>query len=64
MHYVIIGNGVAGITAAFTLRKRDPHAQITVIGGESDYFISRTALMYVLMDRMNRRDLEPFERRQ
>jgi protoporphyrinogen oxidase len=33
MHYVIIGNGVAGITAAFTLRKRDPHAQITVIGG-------------------------------
>lgn len=63
MHYVIIGNGVAGITAAFTLRKRDPHAQITVLGGESEYFISRTALMYVFMDRMNRRDLEPFERR-
>lgn len=62
MHYVIIGNGVAGITAAFALRKRDPHAEISVIGGESDYFISRTALMYAFMDRMNLRDLEPFER--
>ncbi|MBI4907260.1 MAG: NAD(P)/FAD-dependent oxidoreductase [Acidobacteria bacterium] len=63
MHYVIIGNGVAGITAAFTLRERDRHARITVISGESDYFISRTALMYAYMDRMNLRDLEPFERK-
>lgn len=63
MHYVIIGNGVAGITAALTLRKRDLHARISVISGESDYFISRTALMYAFMDRMNLRDLEPFERK-
>ncbi len=63
MHFIIIGNGVAGITAAFSLRKRDPHARITVIGGESDYFFSRTALMYAFMDRMNLRDLEPFERK-
>ncbi len=63
MHYVIIGNGVAGITAALTLRGRDRHARITVISGESEYFISRTALMYAYMDRMNLRDLEPFERK-
>lgn len=63
MHFVIVGNGVAGITAAFALRKRDAGARITVISGESDYFFSRTALMYAFMDRMDLRDLEPFERR-
>src|SRR5437588_4238253 len=60
--YVIIGNGVAGVTAAMTLRQRDRKAAITLIGGESDYFFSRTALMYAYMDRMTLRDLEPFER--
>ncbi len=63
MHYVIIGNGVAGITAAFALRQRDSRARITVISGESDYFISRTALMYAFMDQLELRDLEPFERK-
>ena len=62
MHYAIIGNGVAGVTAAFTLRSRDPQANITLISGESDYFFSRTALMYAYLDRMNPRDLEPYER--
>src|SRR5215510_8737446 len=60
--YVIIGNGVAGVTAAMTLRQRDRKAAITLIGGESDYFFSRTALMYAYMDRLTLRDLEPFER--
>ena len=60
---VIIGNGVAGITCAFTARELDPNAQITVISGETDYFFSRTALMYAYMDMMNRRDLEPYERK-
>jgi 3-phenylpropionate/trans-cinnamate dioxygenase ferredoxin reductase subunit len=63
MHYLIVGNGVAGITAAFALRQREPKAEITVVSGESDYFYSRTALMYAYMDRMNLRDLEPHERR-
>ena len=62
MHYVIIGNGVAGVTAALTLRERDPKAAITLIGGETEYFFSRTALMYSFMDRLSRRDLEPYER--
>ncbi len=62
MHYAIVGNGVAGVTAAFTLRERDRDARITLISGESDYFFSRTALMYAYLDRMTLRDLEPYER--
>ncbi len=62
MRYVIIGNGVAGVTAAFTLRARDAAAEILLLSGESDYFFSRTALMYAFMDRMSLRDLEPYER--
>ncbi len=63
MRIVIVGNGVAGITAALTARQRDRAAQITVVGGETEYFFSRTALMYAFMDRMSRADLEPYERR-
>jgi NADPH-dependent 2,4-dienoyl-CoA reductase/sulfur reductase-like enzyme len=59
---VIVGNGVAGITCARVARQRDPKAVITVISGETDYFFSRTALMYSFMDRLTRRDLEPHER--
>lgn len=60
---VIVGNGVAGITCAFEARRRDPEAEIAVISGETPYFFSRTALMYAFMDRMTRRNLEPYERR-
>jgi NADPH-dependent 2,4-dienoyl-CoA reductase/sulfur reductase-like enzyme len=60
---LIVGNGVAGITAAFTLRERNSRAEITVISGESDFFFSRTALMYAFMDKLDRRDLEPYERK-
>ncbi len=63
MNYVIIGNGVAGITAALTLRARDNQATITVISAESDYFFSRTGLMYAFMDKLSTRDLEPHERK-
>jgi NADPH-dependent 2,4-dienoyl-CoA reductase/sulfur reductase-like enzyme len=63
-HYVIVGNGVAGIRAAFEIRKRygPDEAEITVIGEETDYFFSRTALMYAYMNEMQRPDLEPYER--
>lgn len=62
MNIVIIGNGVAGVTCALAARQRDATARITIVSGESDYFFSRTALMYAFMDRMQRRDLEPMER--
>ena len=35
MKYVILGNGVAGITAAETIRKNDPGGEITLIGDET-----------------------------
>lgn len=62
--FVIVGNGVAGIEAALRIRsRRSPEeARITVVSSETDYFFSRTALMYAYMDLMDRRDLEPYER--
>lgn len=62
MKIVIVGNGVAGVTCALESRKRHAHADITVISGETDYFFSRTALMYAYMDLMPRKALEPYER--
>ena len=60
MHIVIIGNGIAGITAARTIRKLSDH-RITVISGETDHFFSRTALMYIYMGHMRFEDTKPYE---
>lgn len=59
-HIVIIGNGIAGITAARHIRKRS-NKKITIISSEADHFFSRTALMYVYMGHMRWRDIEPYE---
>ncbi len=63
MNHVIIGNGVAGISAAFTIREREPEHKITVISPETPYYYSRTALMYIAMNELRLEDTEPFERR-
>jgi NAD(P)H-nitrite reductase large subunit len=60
-HIAIIGNGIAGITAARHLRKLSD-LRITVISSESEYFFSRTALMYVYMGDMEWRHIEPYEK--
>lgn len=59
-HYVIIGNGVAGINAAGAIRRRDDSANITIISSESDQFFARTALMYVQCGQMSEEDIRPF----
>jgi len=59
-HIVIIGNGIAGITCARHIRKNSG-AKITVISAESDYFFSRTAIMYVYMGHMKWNHLKPYE---
>lgn len=59
--YVIIGNGIAGITCARHLRKYDAEASILVISGESEYFFSRTALMYIYMGHMQFQHTKPYE---
>ncbi|MBM3426034.1 MAG: NAD(P)/FAD-dependent oxidoreductase, partial [Bacteroidetes bacterium] len=60
-HFVIIGNGISGITFARHLRKGDDQARITVISGEAPYFFSRTALMYVYMGQMKWEHTQPYE---
>jgi NADPH-dependent 2,4-dienoyl-CoA reductase/sulfur reductase-like enzyme len=62
MHVVIVGNGVAGIEAALTVRRREPGCRITVVSEESEHFFSRTALMYVLSGQLTYRDIEPHDR--
>jgi len=61
-HVVIIGNGVAGITAARHIRKLSDH-RITVVSYETDHHFSRTALMYVYMGHMRYENLKPYEDR-
>jgi NAD(P)H-nitrite reductase large subunit len=48
MKVVIIGNGIAGSTAARFVRKMGNH-EITMISDESKFPFSRTALMYIYM---------------
>ncbi len=59
-HTVIIGNGIAGTTAARWLRKLSDQ-KITMISSETDHFFSRTALMYIYMGHMRFEDTKPYE---
>ncbi len=61
MHVAIIGNGIAGVTAARWLRKLDDQVEISIISAETDYFFSRTALMYIYMGHMRFEDTQPYE---
>ena len=58
---IIIGNGIAGTTLARNIRKNSTHP-ILIISKESDYFFSRTALMYVYMGHLKWENLEPYEK--
>ena len=59
-HIVIIGNGISGVTAARHIRKLSDK-QITIVSAETDYFFSRTALMYVYMGHMTFEHTQPYE---
>lgn len=60
MNIVIIGNGIAGITAARHIRKKSDHT-ITVVSAETEYFYSRPALMYVYMGHLKFEHTQPYE---
>ena len=62
MHFVIVGNGVAGINAANAVRQQDESAEITIVSYEHDHFFSRTALMYAFCGQLSNRCIEPYER--
>ncbi len=57
---IIIGNGIAGVTAARHIRKLS-NKRIIIISAETDYFFSRTALMYVYMGHMKFEHTQPYE---
>ena len=59
-HIVIIGNGISGITAARHIRKLSDK-KITIVSSETDYFFSRTALMYIYMGHMKFEHTQPYE---
>lgn len=59
-HIIIIGNGISGVTAARHIRKLSDK-KITIVSAETDYFFSRTALMYVYMGHMKFEHTQPYE---
>ncbi len=63
MHVAILGNGIAGVTAALRIRQRQPDWRITMISGESQHHYSRPALMYIAMGHMRYEDTKPYEDR-
>ena len=61
MHLVIIGNGIAGVTAAITARRLDAEARITLVSAESAHHYSRPALMYLYLGHLRYADVKPYE---
>ena len=60
-HIVVIGNGIAGVSAARHIRKRDQSCKISIISSETKHFFSRTALMYVFMKQLKFEHTKPYE---
>jgi NADPH-dependent 2,4-dienoyl-CoA reductase/sulfur reductase-like enzyme len=61
VHVVLLGNGIAALTAAQTLRSLRPDWRITMVGGESSYPYSRPALMYIHMGHLRYADTKLHE---
>ena len=54
MHYVIIGGGIAGTTAAEELRKLDPSSEITIVSEEQHPIYSRVLLPHYIKGKIPR----------
>lgn len=61
MRALIIGNGVAGTSAALTIRKRDAEADITILAAEPHLFYSRIRLIEYLAGSVTDADLVIFK---
>jgi NAD(P)H-nitrite reductase large subunit len=57
MRHLIVGNGMAGVAAAQTLRDLDAEAEIAIVTEEEAPFYSRPGLMYYMMGRLKGWDL-------
>ena len=62
MHYVIVGNSIAGIEAAIALRTRDAAARITLVSYEHDHPFARVSLMYLFCGQLSLKDTEFHDR--
>lgn len=63
MHVVIVGNGIAGVTAARHVRKGAPEAHVTMVSEEGLQPFARTALMYIYMGVLTRSHTHLYEER-
>jgi nitrite reductase (NADH) large subunit len=54
MRHVIVGNGVAGVTAAQAIRQADPSAELSVIGGEPYPYYRRPLLWKFIAGQIGR----------
>jgi NADPH-dependent 2,4-dienoyl-CoA reductase/sulfur reductase-like enzyme len=63
MHLVIVGNGIAGSTAARHVRKACLSCRITMVSDEAPHPFARTALMYVYMGHLTREHTKLYEDR-
>jgi len=60
-HYLIIGSGAAGISAAEAIRSQDKSGEITIACGETDGYYSRPGLAYLLTGELPEQQLFPFQ---
>ncbi len=61
-HYLIIGAGSAGISAAETIRRLDAAGEVTLVCAEADGYYSRPGSAYYLADEIPEKQLYPFGR--
>jgi nitrite reductase (NADH) large subunit len=61
-HYLIIGSGAAGISAAETIRRLDPRGEITLVSEEREGYYSRPGLAYLLTGEVPEEQLYPFRK--
>jgi NAD(P)H-nitrite reductase large subunit len=62
-HHVIVGTGIAGYTAAETLRTLDPAAEITLVSDDPYGFYSRPGLAYYLTGEIPEKQLFLFSKK-
>ena len=56
-HYLIVGNGAAGLSAAEVIRQRDKSGRITIVTNEPYMFYSRPGIAYYILGQVSDKQL-------